>query len=181
MKLILLLWVTFLFTPAYAQEEKLMTAYDFSFESIDGGQINLVDYKGKTIMVVNTASLCGFTKQYDGLQELYETYKDRGFVLVGIPSNDFGGQEPGSEAEIKEFCETNFNITFPMTAKQVVSGEDAHPFYTWAASQKKGGFLSSKPRWNFHKYIIDKEGGLVGSFGSMTDPMSGKITKLIKN
>ena len=167
--------------PTYAQQENpMINAHDFSFDSIiDGAQINLADFKGQTVMIVNTASLCGFTKQYDDLQKLYETYKDQNFTVIGVPSNDFGGQEPGSEEDIKEFCETNFNITFPMTAKQIVSGDNAHPFYKWAANQKQGGFLSSKPRWNFHKYLIGPDGNLIGSFGSMTNPMSDKITSLI--
>ena len=124
----------------------------FSFTSIDGQPLSLADYRGKAVLVVNTASRCGFTHQYAGLQTLWETYRDRGLVVLGVPSNDFGAQEPGSETEIKEFCIVNFNIDFPMTEKQVVSGANAHPFYQWSGEQL--GVLS-KPKWNFYKILLD--------------------------
>ncbi len=156
------------------------TAYDFSFTAIDGDPLPLSSFRNKVILVVNTASRCGFTPQYEGLQKLYGTYKDKGLVILGVPSNDFGGQEPGSNKEIKKFCEMNFAINFPMTEKADVTGNDAHPFYQWAAAQGKGGMLSSKPRWNFHKYLVGPDGTLAGSFGSITKPESSDMIKAIE-
>ncbi len=156
------------------------TAHDFSFESINGGDLKLSAYKGKPFLIVNTASECGFTKQYKGLQVLYDRYKDQGLVVLGVPSNNFGGQEPGSNEEIKEFCEKRFNVSFPLTEKADVSGKNAHPFYQWAGTQGKGGLLFKKPRWNFHKYLIGKDGELLESFGSMTDPLSDKMINAIE-
>lgn len=168
-------------TTAQAAEENMTkTAYDFSFTSIDGEDLPLSQFRGKVVLVVNTASECGFTKQYEGLQALYEQYQDRGLVVLGVPSNDFGGQEPGTEAEIKKFCTSKFNVTFPMTEKRVVSGDQADPFYQWAGAQGVGGLLGGKPAWNFHKYVIDRDGKLVGSFGSKTEPQSDKIITLIE-
>ena len=123
---------------------------------------------------VNTASKCGFTGQYDGLQSLWESYQDRGLVVVGVPSNDFGSQEPGSKEEIKEFCEVNFNVNFPMTSKAVVKGDEAHPFYQWA-KEGAGG-----PMWNFHKYLITPDGEMVKGFSSLVGPESKKLTKAIE-
>lgn len=146
-------------------------AYGFSFASIDGGILDLSDFKGKAVLIVNTASRCGFTKQYEGLQKLYDTYKDRGLVVMGVPSNDFGEQEPGTAEEIKKFCSSVYKITFPLTEKTIVSGhDDAHPFYKWAAAQRKGGMIFSKPRWNFHKYLLKTDGTLAASFGSQVTP-----------
>ena len=167
--------VTFIFSRA--QEGDPGTAYQFSFIGIDGNYIDLADYAGKTLLIVNTASRCGFTKQYDDLQKLYDTYKDQGLVVLGVPSNDFGGQEPGADGEIKQFCEINFNINFPMAGKTVVSGANAHPFYHWAASQVNA---FGRPRWNFHKYLINPEGKLVDWFSSMTSPMDSKVTASVE-
>jgi glutathione peroxidase len=152
---------------AHRVHARTPTAYDFAFTSIDGEPLPLSAFEGKVMMVVNTASLCGFTPQYDGLQALWERYRDRGFVLIGAPSNDFGGQEPGSEAEIKRFCEVNFSIDFPLTEKVRVKGEGAHPFYAWARSTLG---TDQAPRWNFHKYLIDREGGLAQSFATTVRP-----------
>lgn len=154
-----------------------MNIYDLSFKTIDGQALPLSDFKGKVVLVVNTASQCGFTPQYDGLEKLYETYKDQGLVVLGIPSNDFGGQEPGSEKEIKTFCETRFNIKFPMASKEVVSGSDAHPFYKRAREQL--GILSA-PRWNFYKYLISRDGHIVGWFASTTKPDSASLVDAVK-
>lgn len=151
-------------------ENAAADAYSFAFESIDGTPLPLSDFRGRAVLVVNTASRCGFTKQYAGLQTLYETYKDQGFIVLGVPANNFANQEPGTDAEIKKFCEGIYRITFPLTEKTSVVGRDAHPFYKWAAAQKKGGVLFSVPRWNFHKYLIDADGKLVGSFASATTP-----------
>ena len=127
--------------------------------------------------MVNVASKCGFTKQYDGLQELYDDYKDKGLVVIGVPINQFGGQEPGTEAEIKNFCETNFNINFPITSKYDVKGDNAHPIYLWA---KETYGKSAVPKWNFHKILINKEGKIEDTFASFTKPMSKKIIKKIR-
>jgi glutathione peroxidase len=134
-------------------------------------------YKGKVILIVNTASHCGFTPQFAGLESLYQKYKDRGLVVIGVPSNDFGKQEPGSGEEIEKFCTLNFGVTFPMTSKEVVSGDKAHPFYIWARQELGFG---SAPKWNFHKYIIDRKGNVVDYFYSTTKPDSKKIIDAIE-
>lgn len=164
-----------LFSHAPAAQQQ--SAHDFSFLSITGEVMPLSDYKGKVLLVVNTASQCGFTKQYADLQKLYEAYKDKGLVVLGVPSNDFGGQEPGSDSQIKDFCETNFDIDFPMAAKSVVKGEQAHPFYQWAAAQVTP---LGRPRWNFHKYLIDTDGKLADWFSSMTNPQDEKVKAAIE-
>lgn len=152
------------------------TAHDFEFTAIDGNPLPLSQFKGKVLLVVNTASECGFTGQYQGLQKLYETYKDKGLVVLGVPSNDFGGQEPGSAKEIKQFCETKFRVTFPLAEKAVVKGDAAHPFYKWV-SGVKGSIV---PKWNFHKYLIAKDGTFVDYYISSTEPNSDKIRKAIE-
>ena len=151
-------------------------AYNFVFDSIDGKEVPLSNFKGSVIMVVNTASKCGFTHQYKGLQKLWDQYKNRNFMLIGVPSNDFGNQEPGTLSEIKTFCETSYNVDFLLTSKVRVKGEDAHPFYKWADSQMN---FFKKPRWNFHKYIINSAGELVGSFSSLRAPQSSRIIRAI--
>jgi len=152
--------------------------FDHTIKNINNEIINLDQYKGKTILLVNVASKCGFTKQYTGLQELYEKYKDKDFYVIGVPSNQFGGQEPGSNAEIKNFCETNFNITFPLTDKVDVKGDNAHEIYKWA---KKNYGNSAVPKWNFHKILINRDGKIHETFGSFTDPLSKKIITNIEN
>ena len=154
------------------------TFFDLNVNSISGDELNLSKLKGKTILLVNVASNCGFTKQYDDLQNLHESYKNKGLVVIGMPSNQFGGQEPGSETEIKKFCETNFNITFQMTSKYDVKGDNAHPIYIWA---KETFGKSTVPKWNFHKILINKEGKIEDTFGSMTKPMSKKLVKTIED
>jgi glutathione peroxidase len=153
------------------------SAHDISFTSIDGDPLPLSSFAGSAVLVVNTASLCGFTYQYDGLQAVYDRYRDRGLVVLGVPSNDFGEQEPGSAAEIKSFCEVNFNIDFPLTEKQSVKGPNAHPFFRYVAD-----ILGEKslPRWNFHKYLIDPEGRLVGAWPSKAEPAGAEITGAIE-
>ena len=148
------------------------TFFDLNVNSISGDLLNLSKLKGKTILLVNVASNCGFTKQYDDLQNLYDSYKSKGLIVIGMPSNQFGGQEPGSESEIKNFCETNFNITFQMTSKYDVKGDNAHPIYIWA---KETFGKSTVPKWNFHKILINKEGKVEDTFASFTNPMSKKI------
>ena len=153
------------------------TLFDFKINSINGNELKLSEYRGKKLLLVNVASQCGFTKQYADLQKLYELYKDKGLVVLGIPSNQFGGQEPKSESEIKNFCETNFNITFPMTSKYDVKGDDAHPIYLWA---KDTYGKSTVPKWNFHKILVNKEGKVEDTFASFTNPMSKKIISKIE-
>ncbi len=154
-------------------------AYSYSFKDInEEDMINLSDYKGKTLVVVNTASLCGFTYQYDGLQKLYDDYKDQGLVVLGVPSNDFGNQESGTNSEVKEFCESTFSITFPLTEKNVVKGKDAHPFFKW--SKKELGFIGGVPRWNFHKIIIGKDGNAIAGYTALTRPSSKKFISEIE-
>jgi glutathione peroxidase len=154
-------------------------AYSYSFKDINEEDIiNLSDYKGKTLVVVNTASLCGFTYQYDGLQKLYDDYKDQGLVVLGVPSNDFGNQESGTNSEVKEFCESTFSITFPLTEKNVVKGKDAHPFFKW--SKKELGFIGGVPRWNFHKIIIGKDGNAIAGYTALTRPSSKKFISEIE-
>ena len=152
-------------------------AYDFTFQGIDGKPLPLSQFTGKAVLVVNTASQCGFTPQYKGLEALWQRYRDRGLVVVGVPSDDFGGQEPGNATQIKDFCEVNYRIDFPLADKTVVSGDGAHPFYRWAADEL--GFLA-KPRWNFHKYLIGPDGKLVSWFSTMTDPESDKVREAIE-
>ena len=151
--------------------------YDLSINSIDGDEIKFSNFKEKSILLVNVASNCGFTKQYEDLQKLYELYKSKGLIVLGVPSNQFGNQEPGGEKEIKNFCEANFNITFPMTSKYDVKGNKAHPVYLWA---KESYGNSAVPKWNFHKILIDKNGKIQDTFASFTNPMSNKIKKEIE-
>jgi len=162
------------FEKADAKYEKLF--FDLSIKSINNEIINLSEFKGKVVLLVNVASKCGFTEQYNDLQTLYEKYKEKNFLVIGVPSNQFGGQEPGSNNEIKNFCETNFNITFPITDKVNVKGKDAHNIYKWA---KENHGSSSVPKWNFHKILINKEGKIQDTFNSFIKPLSNKIIKQI--
>lgn len=160
-------------------EDLAKDVYGFEFIKLHSTEkLKLSDYKGKVILVVNTASKCGFTPQYEGLEKLYEKYQkeNKDFVIIGVPSNDFGKQEPGSSEEIEKFCKLNFGVTFPMTEKEVVSGKDAAPFYVYA--KKKLGMMSA-PKWNFFKYLVDRNGHLVDYFVSTTAPDSDKLVKKI--
>ena len=159
---------------ASANYSKLV--YDFEFNSIDGNKIKLSDFKNKVLVVVNVASRCGYTPQYEGLQMLWSNYKNKNLVVIGVPTNNFK-QEPGNNKEIKDFCETNFGINFPMTEKTNVIGKDAHPFYKWA---KKNHGIGAIPKWNFHKIVIGKNGKVVDTFASFTKPSSGKFLNLIE-
>ena len=158
-----------------AKYEKLF--FDLSIKGLNNKIMYLSELKGKTILLVNVASKCGFTKQYTGLQTLYDNYKNKDFLVIGVPSNQFGGQEPGSNEEIKNFCETNFNITFPITDKVDVKGKNAHTIYRWA---KENFGNSTVPKWNFHKILISKEGKIHDTFNSFVTPLSDKITKQIE-
>jgi glutathione peroxidase len=155
----------------------MTTAYDFAFKTIEGQPLPLTTFKDKVVLVVNTASKCGLTPQYDGLEKLYTDYKDQGLVVLGVPCNQFMGQEPGTEAEIKDFCETKFNIDFPLTAKEDVKGDTAHPFYKWALETLGE---SADPAWNFHKLLVGKDGTLIRAFGPRTEPQAQEITAALK-
>lgn len=165
------------FFSASAQSADTRTAHDFTFTAIDGSPLPLKQFAGKVVLLVNTASECGFTGQYQGLQKLYDEYKDKGLVVLGVPSNDFGGQEPGSASEIKTFCETKFRVTFPLTEKVATKGEAVHPFYQWIRETKG---LMATPKWNFHKYLIGKDGKVIDFYLSATEPQSEKISRAIE-
>ena len=154
-----------------------MGAHDFTFTAIDGTPLDLKGFAGKPVLLVNVASYCGFTPQYTDLQALHETYGPRGLVVLGVPSNDFGAQEPRSEGEIATFCESTYGVAFPLTAKQKVIGADAHPLYKWIAAEAGEG---AAPRWNFHKYLIGKDGSLLGAWPSRVRPASNEITSAIE-
>ena len=166
----------FLFkTSATANNDKML--YNFSIESITGEMINFNNYKNKVILVVNTASYCGFTKQYDELQELWDLYKDKGLIVLGVPSNSFN-QEKKNNSDVKEFCEVNFNINFPLTTITEVKGKNAHELFKWA---KDNHGKSAVPKWNFHKILINKEGKIENTFASFIKPMSKKLIKSIES
>jgi glutathione peroxidase len=154
-----------------------MSAHDFSFTTIDGKPLHLGDLAGKAVLMVNVASYCGFTPQYTDLQKLHETYGSRGLVVLGVPSNDFGAQEPRGEAEIASFCESMYGVSFPLTAKQKVIGPDAHALYGWIAAEAGE---AAAPKWNFHKYLIGKDGSLLGAWPSRVRPGSGEITEAVE-
>lgn len=153
------------------------SGFDHVFESIDGKQMDLAQWRGKALLIVNTASFCGYTRQYEGLQKLWEKYEAKGLVVIGVPSNDFGGQEPKAEAEIKNFCEGAFGVTFPLTAKYEVKGANAHPLYKWAVGAIG---TSAQPRWNFHKILIGRDGRAIAGYPSSTEPLSTTLVKAIE-
>jgi glutathione peroxidase len=155
------------------------TAYDFSFKALLNQKPTSIDkFSGKVLLIVNTASQCGFTKQYKGLENLYNKYKDKGLVVVGIPSNDFGEQEPGNSQEIANFCKLNYEVSFPMMSKEIVSGSNAHPFYKWAKTELGFG---TAPKWNFHKYLLNRHGKLIDYFNSTTNPDSAHLVGAVEN
>ena len=172
-KILTILFMFSLFTKVIANTEN---AYNYEFNGIDGNIIKLSNYKNKVIVVVNVASRCGYTPQYEGLQSLWSKYKDKNLVIIGVPTNNFK-QEPGSNKDIKDFCETNFNIGFPMTEKMDVIGKNPHPFFTWARDNHG---RSAIPKWNFHKIIIGKDGKVADTFTSITKPYSEKFISLIE-
>ena len=155
--------------------EKL--AYDFKFNDLDGSELSLEKFKNKIIVVINVASNCGFTKQYEDMQTIWEKYENKGIIILGVPSNDFGKQEPGNNEEIKNFCEAKFGISFPMTEKINVKGDNAHPFYNWA---KENYGKNAVPKWNFHKIIIGKDGKIHDTFASITRPTSKRFIKSLE-
>ena len=153
-----------------------LSAYAFTFNALDGGQILLASYSGRPMMIVNTASQCGYTPQYAGLQALWTRYRERGLLMLGVPSNDFGGQEPGEAKEIHSTAEGEYHVTFPLTEKATVKGTNAHPFYRWAAAERP----LETPRWNFHKYLIGRDGSLKASFVSAIEPTGVKVVAAIE-
>jgi len=161
-------------SPAVAAMD---SAFDFDFKSLDGKDMPLAQYRGKAMLVVNVASKCGFTPQYSGLEKLWERYRDKGLIVLGVPSNDFGGQEPGTAAEIKQFCERNYSVDFPLTEKVEVTGAGAHPLYKWLDA-KLGD--EGRPRWNFHKYLIAPDGRVVGGYSSRVTPDDSKLIAAIE-
>ena len=154
--------------------------YDYKVKNISGADVSMSEYNGKVVLIVNTASKCGFTKQYEGLEELYEKYKDQGFVILGFPCNQFGAQEPGDNEEIKNFCTSTFSVTFPMMSKIDVNGDDADPLYKFL-KKEKGGILGDDIKWNFTKFLIDREGNVVDSFASQKTPkaLEKEVEKLL--
>ena len=148
-----------------------MSVHDFKVKTIDGKETSLADYKGKALLIVNTASECGYTPQYEGLEQLYRRYRDRGLVVLGFPANDFGGQEPGSNRQIADFCQVNYGVSFPLFAKSSVAGAGANPLFRDLASK-----TGKPPRWNFHKYLVDRDGATVVSFDTRTEPLDRKLT-----
>ena len=179
MKNLLIIGVTitmfFFKSSSNANYEKIF--YDFKINSISGELINLNDYRGKPVLIVNTASYCGFTKQYDDMQELWDKYKDKGLIVLGVPSNSFN-QEKKINNEVKEFCEVNFNVNFPLTEITNVKGDNAHEIYKWA---KENHGKSAVPKWNFYKILINKEGKIEDTYASLTKPTSKKITRKIES
>jgi len=179
LKLILICSIVSWTTTIKTQENKKMSMYNIKINDLDGNPINLEKFKGKYLLFVNVASKCGFTKQYADLQELYDLYIDN-LMVIGVPCNQFGAQEPGSPDEIQTFCKKNYGVTFLMTEKISVKGSDQHPLYNWLTDKSLNGVKNSTVKWNFQKYIVDKDGNLIDYFYSMTRPLSSKITKLIK-
>jgi len=172
----LLLFLSSALTPA--QDRK--TLYDFSVNSINGNDYNLSQLKGKKVLIVNTASKCGNTPQYAELQELYDTYNDKGFIIIGFPANNFMSQEPGTNEEIATFCRINYGVTFPMMEKISVKGKDMHPLYAWLTQKSQNGKFDAEVSWNFQKFMIDEKGNVVGFAKPTTNPMSDEIVNWIK-
>ena len=165
-----------------AKDVQMKTIYDIKVKTINGEETTLEQYKGNVMLIVNVASKCGYTPQYDGLETLYKKYKDEGLVVLGFPCNQFGSQEPGSEAEIQNFCRVNFGVTFPMFSKINVNGEETHPLYQYLKSEQPGILGTEAIKWNFTKFLVDKEGNVVKRFGSSTKPkeLEDKIEALLK-
>ena len=163
-----------------AEDKKVTGALGFKMKGIDGKDVDLAQYKGKVVLFVNVASECGYTKQYEGMQALYTKYEKDGLVLIGVPSNDFGGQEPGTDEDIKKFCSSKYKVTFPMLSKVAVKGDDATPLYKFLTSKdtnpKHGGAVG----WNFEKFLVNRKGEVVGRFKSAIDPMSDELVKAVK-
>lgn len=169
-------------TNINAKDTTMDKIYDFKVKTIQGEETTLAEYKGKVLLIVNVASKCGYTSQYDGLETLYTQYKNKGLVVLGFPCNQFGSQEPGSETEIQNFCRVNFGVTFPMFSKINVNGEETHPLYRYLKSEQTGILGTEAIKWNFTKFLVDREGNVVERFGSSTKPseLKDKIERLLK-
>ena len=176
-KLLFVLSLTLIFFNNMTLANYKKIFFDLNIEDINGNNIELSEFKNKAVLLVNVASNCGFTKQYSDLQKLWEEYQNKGLIVIGVPSNQFGGQEPGNNKEIKTFCEVNFNVNFPMTKKVDVKGENAHQIYQWA---EENFGKSAVPKWNFHKILIGKDGNVKETYSSFTKPTAKKITKEIE-
>jgi glutathione peroxidase len=164
------------------KEEKHMTGiYDFKVADIDGNDVNLADYKGKVLLIVNVASKCGFTPQYKGLENIYRQYKDKGFEILAFPSNDFMGQEPGTNKEIKSFCQLNYQVSFPLFSKISVKGKDIHPLYKFLTEKSTDPNFSGAITWNFNKFLIDRNGNIINRFGSKSEPQNPEVIKAIED
>ena len=170
----------FVLNPSPAEPPVEKSLYDFTVKNIDGRDVKLDTYKGKVMMIVNVASKCGYTPQYEGLQALYQKNKDRGFVILGFPANNFMGQEPGTEAEIKEFCSTKYNVTFPLFAKISVTGADQHPLYTFLTNKATNPEFAGDISWNFNKFLVDRSGKIVARFGSKDTPEGETVTAAVE-
>lgn len=164
--------------PTATSNTNTKSIHDFTLKNIEGQDVKLDAYKGKVALLVNVASQCGYTPQYEGLQAIYSKYKDQGFVVLGFPANNFGAQEPGSNEEIKTFCSTKYNVTFPMFAKISVKGDDIHPLYQFLTSKESG--FGGDVQWNFGKFLVDKEGKVIARFDSGDEPESSKVTQAIE-
>lgn len=160
--------------------DQMKTFYDFSFTTLNGDKINFSTYRGKRILVVNTASECGYTPQYKQLEDLYEEFGGDKFVVIGFPSNDFGGQEPGSSKEIAAFCEKNYGVTFPLMEKSEVKGEEQNPVYAWLTHKSQNGVSDAEVKWNFNKFLIDEQGHWVAYYPSGVEPLDERIVKFAK-
>jgi glutathione peroxidase len=167
--------------PAKADKDgKPVSPLDFKLKTIDGKDLDLAQYKGKAVLLVNVASKCGLTPQYKALEAVYEKYKDQGFVIVGFPANNFGGQEPGTEAQIKEFCSSKYNVTFPMTSKISVKGDDQHGLYKFLTHKDTNGDFAGDIEWNFAKFLVDRNGNVMARFASKTKPDDAQVTAAIE-
>lgn len=171
----------FIFNPSPTYPPKENSMYEFAMKDIDGKDVKLDAYKGNVVMIVNTASKCGLTPQYEGLQALHDKYKDKGFTVLGFPANNFMGQEPGTEKEIKEFCTLKYDITFPMFSKISVKGTDQHPFYTFLTNKASNPGMDGDITWNFEKFVADRNGKIIARFSPKTLPDDPKVTETIEN
>lgn len=159
--------------------DKVSGPLDFKMKGIDGKDVDLATYKGKVVLIVNVASACGYTPQYKGLQAVYEKHKDDGLVVLGVPANEFGGQEPGTDEEIQKFCSTKYNVTFPMLSKVVVKGDGITPLYKFLTSKETNGQFAGDIKWNFEKFLVNRKGEVVGRYESKVKPESPELTKAI--
>jgi glutathione peroxidase len=176
---LLLISAVVLLTSFFSPSGKINSIHNFKVEGLDGSTIDFSKFKGKKILVVNTASKCGYTPQYEALEKVYEKYKDK-LVIVGFPANNFGQQEPGSNVEIKEFCTKNYGVTFPMAAKISVKGDDMAPLYKWLTTKTENGVLDAEIKWNFNKFLLDENGKMIAYFPSKVTPDSDEILKYLK-